>query len=106
MKMVKKFSETKTETVAYPEAEFFDAEAKRSLFNKELEFIDFTPMKSAKGDYAVVLAKNGSKVVSFSMGGVIFDQLKKLKDNKDLPVIAKMVERKAKQSGRLFMTLE
>lgn len=101
---MKKFSEFKTENIAYPEAEFFDAESKRSLLGKQIEFIAFKTAKGSQGEYAIVLAKDGSKAISFSIGGVIFNQLK---DNeKNLPFIAKMVEQKAKQSGRLFMTLE
>jgi hypothetical protein len=100
----KKFSDLKQENIAYPEAEFFDAEAKRSLMNKQIEFIDFKIAKGQMGDYAIVLAKDGSKAISFSIGGVVFRQL--VDNKKDLPFTAKMVEQKAKQSGRLFTTLE
>jgi len=101
---MKKFSELKTENIAFPEAEFFDAEAKRSLLGKQIEFIAFKIVKGQTGDYAIVLAKDGSKAISFSIGGVVCRQL--VENEKNLPFIAKMVEQKAKQSGRLFMTLE
>lgn len=100
----KKFSELKQENIAYPEAEFFDAEAKRSLMGKQIEFIAFKTVKGQQGDYAIVLAKDGSKAISFSIGGVVFRQL--VDNEKSLPFIAKMVEQKAKASGRLFTTLE
>jgi len=100
----KKFSELKQENIAYPEAEFFDAEAKRSLLGKQIEFIAFKTVQGQQGEYGIILAKDGSKAISFSQGGVVYRQLKE--NEKSLPFIAKMVEQKAKQSGRLFTTLE
>jgi hypothetical protein len=102
--VMKKFSDLKAENIAFPEAEFINAEAKKSIMNKTLEFIDIKEAKGEKGDYLIVLAKDGSRAISFSIGGVVANQLK---DNKKgLPFSAKIVEKKAKATGRMFQTLE
>ena len=98
---MEKFSDVVTTEPVYPEAEYMPD--KKDLLGKAIILHSFTKAESSKGEYAVVLAEQDGKKISFSIGGVVFEQLVKAKDK--LPLEAKLLEVKGKE-GRIYYKLE
>jgi len=97
---MKKFSEIAKNEPAYKDAEFVKSEA---LMGKTLAVKEFTEVEGSNGKYAIVLATADGKDVSFSIGGVVYDQLIKNKD--DMPYEATLEQVKS-TSGRIYYSLK
>lgn len=88
----------------------------KAIRDKEITIYDFAILNGAFGEFLVVdaelteeIEKDGNKVkrVQFAEGSdVIRRQLKKAKEDKNLPLIAKIVERTADKTKMTYRTLE
>ena len=98
---IKKFSEVAKIEPIYEGAQYITD--KEQLKEKTLVFREFTEQEGSNGRYATVLAELDGKQISFSIGGVVFDQL--IKNKERLPFEALLTEVKSKD-GKLYYTLQ
>lgn len=98
---MKKFSEVAKSEPVFEGAEYI--KDKESLKGKSMEIVEFKEIESSTGKYAVVHARLNGKDISFSIGGVVYNQLKK--NENELPFEASLGEEKS-ADGRLYYTLK
>lgn len=101
MSEIKKFSDVVKNDPVYPDSEYI--QDKKELIGKTFIINEFTEVEGGDGNYAVVLAEKEGKKISFSIGGVVYDQLIKAKDK--LPLEVELIEQKSK-AGRVYFTLK
>lgn len=92
-----------SQQAVYPDAERIKENP--TLLGTTLVFKEFEEREGPEGNYAVVLAERDGTDISFSIGGVVFDQLLKAKAAGKLPFEAMITEKKAEKSGRMYWTL-
>lgn len=97
---MKKFNEIDIKKPVFQDAEYIMD--KQILLNKSMEILEVQDAESSRGKYFIVLAVLEGKRVSFSIGGVVFDQLNRNREK--LPFEATFTEEKSRD-GRLFYSL-
>lgn len=98
---MKRFSEVDKREPVFPDTEYMTD--KNELKGKQLVFIQFKEVEGSSGKYAVVQASLDGKAISFSIGGVVYEQLRR--NAKELPFEAVFTEEKS-ADGRLYYTLK
>ena len=92
----------------------------KTIRNKEMTIYDFALLNGAYGEFAIIDAELTDSIivgegidqkrvnrVQFAEGSdIIGKQLKKAKEDKNLPLIAKIVERTSEKSKMTYRTLE
>ncbi len=100
---LKKFSEV------YPSGTQFEAERIDfpEVVDKEIIIKDVAELSGDFGNFLVVLAELGGKDIQFPTGsGVIMPKLKKAKSEGNLPLLAKIVEKRSEKSKRRYYDIE
>lgn len=99
---VKKFSEIYGQAIDFEGQRMEMSEA----IDKEIIIYDFAILPGLYGDFVVVQAKLDEKMVNFPVGSVvILDQLKKAKQDNNLPLQTTIIERISEKSKRKYFSL-
>lgn len=91
-----KMEKVKRFTDIYPSEVSFEAEAVdfKSVFDKDLKILDVANLIGSYGSFIIILAEDDGKRIQFNTGSdVIMQKLKIAKDENQLPLIAKFIER-------------
>lgn len=100
---VKRFSEIYTGSVATIAGERKES---KEVIDKEIIIKNFVLLNSSYGEFAVIEAELDDQAINFPVGsGVVIHQLKRAKEDNNLPMKATITHRRSEKSKRNYFTL-
>ena len=76
------------------------------ILGKELIILDYAELQGNFGTFAVCQAKLENELITFPIGSeIVLNQLRKIKEDKNFPILVKIEKRQSEKTKRSYYTL-